>query len=157
VENVNHESKGVVINSSTAVTISSRPSLITQRLYKNSNGTESSSISSGSCSNSSTSGSTIQAVSLDALASLPSLLKNQPPSATTAAPYGVVCDRGDSSNYYFPIVEGRGNGSNNCQKAKRKRKPQKPGLTAKVRDASGSCACNLQKQELDWHPLAGNK
>ena len=121
-----------------AATISSRPSLITQRLYSSSS---SSTVSGGNirdanssnCNGSSNAcgGVTIQAVSLDTLASLPQLLKTNHHQQFQQHQQ-LLHNPNVVRSSAFGSGHGAATGTDTAKKSRRKRKPQKPGLTAKV-------------------------
>mmetsp|Transcript_46612 Transcript_46612/g.113557 ORF Transcript_46612/g.113557 Transcript_46612/m.113557 type:complete len:606 (-) Transcript_46612:285-2102(-) len=127
--------------SAAAATISSRPSLITQRLYNNGNGTvgggnigdANSSNCSGNSSSNSRGGVTIQAVSLDTLASLPHLLKTNHHQQQFQQQQQLLHNPNvvHSNGFSFGLGHGAAPSTATAKKARRKRKPQKPGLTAK--------------------------
>ena len=123
--------------SAAAATISSRPSLITQRLYNSSTASggnirDDNSINcSGNSSSSSRGGVTIQAVSLDALASLPQLLKTNQHEQFQLHQQLLHNPNVVGSNA-FGSGHGAATATTTAKKSRRKRKPQKPGLTAKV-------------------------
>mmetsp|Transcript_46610 Transcript_46610/g.113548 ORF Transcript_46610/g.113548 Transcript_46610/m.113548 type:complete len:611 (-) Transcript_46610:285-2117(-) len=129
--------------SAAAATISSRPSLITQRLYNNGNGTvgggnigdANSSNCSGNSSSNSRGGVKIQAVSLDTLASLPHLLKTNHHQQQFQQQQQLRHNPNVLHSNGFGLGLGHGaesaTATATAKKARRKRKPQKPGLTAK--------------------------